>query len=162
MSGGERERLAGEKPAVEVRPAKEDQYDGFVRLIEEEASDYFQRSLRMMGMPVDTFRRLFRVAGWVYGVYEGKRLDGFCWIELRSGVLHIHGLVLSKEYQGHGVGTRVLDILEKEFKGKATAIEIGVYSSNERAREFFERHGYRVDRARQDLDFHVLKKPLPA
>jgi ribosomal protein S18 acetylase RimI-like enzyme len=154
--------LAGNRAAVTVRPAKEDQYDGFVKLIQAEASDYFDRSLRMMGMPVDTFRRLFRVAGWVYGVYEGKRPLGFCWIELRQGVLHIHGLVLAKEHQGHGVGTRVLEVLETEFRGKASAIEIGVYSSNEQARAFFERHGYRVDRTREDLDFHILKKPLPA
>ncbi len=145
-----------------LKPATEGQYDGFVALIQAEASDYFNRSLRMMGMPVDTFRRLFRVAGWVYGVYEGKRPVGFCWIELRQGVVHIHGLVLEKEHQGRGIGTRVLEILESEFKGKASGIEIGVYLSNDRAREFFERHGYRVDRTRKDLEFHILKKPLPA
>lgn len=154
--------MAGDDAGVTVRPAKEDQYDGFVKLIQEEAADYFDRSLKMMGMPVDTFRRMFRVAGWVYGVYEGKRPVGFLWIELRQGVLHIHGLVLARTDQGHGIGTRVLGILEADFRGKASAIEIGVYSSNDRARGFFERLGYRVDRTRKDLDFHILKKPLPA
>lgn len=154
-------RGGGER-AVAVRPAKEEQYDRFVELIESEAKDYFDRSLKMMGMPVDTFRRLFRVAGWVYGVYEGGRLAGFCWIELRGDVLHIHGLVLSKEFQGRGIGTGVLDVLETEFHGKAKAMEIGVYSFNDRARAFFERHGCKVARTREDLEFHILQKPLPA
>jgi len=151
-----------DRKAVAVRPAKDDQYDRFVELIESEAKDYFDRSLKMMGMPVDTFRKLFRVAGWVYGVYEGRRLAGFCWIELRGDVLHIHGLVLWKEFQGRGIGTGVLDVLEAEFRGKAKAMEIGVYSFNGRARAFFERHGYSVARAREDLEFHILQKPLPA
>ncbi|OGS50993.1 MAG: hypothetical protein A3K65_01865 [Euryarchaeota archaeon RBG_16_68_12] len=154
--------MAGDPTAVAIRPAKEDQYDRFVDLIEAEAADYFERSLKMMGMPVDTFKRLFRVAGWVYGVYDGRALAGFAWIELRGDVLHIHGLVLSKELQGRGIGTRVLAILEKEFRGKAKAIEIGIYSSNDRARAFFERQGYRVDRTREDLEFHILRKPLAA
>ncbi len=155
--------MAGDRQqAVAIRPAKEDQYDRFVDLIETEAADYFEKSLMMMGMPVDTFKRLFRVAGWVYGVYDGRALAGFAWIELRGEVLHIHGLVLWKEFQGRGIGTHILGTLEKEFHGKAKAIEIGVYSSNDRASAFFERQGYRVDRAREDLGFHVLRKPLVA
>lgn len=146
--------------AVSTRPAGKDQYEPFVALIQREARDYFERSLAAMEMPMDTFRRLFRAAGTVSGIYEGTELAGLVWAELRGDVLHIHGLVLDKAFQGRGIGTRVLDILEVEHRGKASAIEIGVYASNERARAFFERRGYRVARTREDLGFQVLRKPL--
>jgi ribosomal-protein-alanine N-acetyltransferase len=85
---------------------------------------------------------------------------GFCWIEERGRVLHLHGLILRKEFQGRGIGGRVLEMLETRFSGRVDTIELGVHRSNTGAVRLYERTGYRTAETRGDLGFLILRKDL--
>ncbi len=124
------------------------------------ASNYLGHTLELMRMTWEEFAHLFMTVGQVYGIYEDHRLAGFYWIEERGNVLHLHALVLKEEFQGKGIGTRVLKMLEKKYKNDVKYIELGVHISNERARALYEGLGYEIVKTIDDLGFHIMKKHL--
>lgn len=141
-------------------PALDEQYDEFLQLVRDEAGSYLERTLALMQMNWEDFTRLFRTVGHVYGIYSRGRLAGFCWVEQRDRVLHIHGLVLKSEFQGQGIGSAVLQTLESEYKGRVDTVELGVHRSNRRAKALYERLGYQSVRTLDDLGFEIMQKRL--
>jgi ribosomal protein S18 acetylase RimI-like enzyme len=145
-----------------VKPANPEQYDEFLQLMRESAADYLERTMELMQMSWDEFARLFRTVGQVYGVYDDERLAGFCWIEPRERILHLHGLILQTPFQGKGIGTRILEMLETEYAGQVDALELGVHASNARAKALYERVGFETVKTMEDLGFFVMQKRLSA
>lgn len=145
---------------IDLSPAPDGQYDEFLRLMLNETGSYLEPTLQRMQMSWEEFTRLFRTVGQVYGVYSGGALAGFCWVEPRGRVLHLHGLVLKGEFQGRGIGSATLEVLESRYKGTVDVIELGVHRSNRRAIALYERLGYRRVRVLDDLGFDIMQKQL--
>lgn len=142
------------------KPAASEQYDEFLQLMQNETADYLKRTMELMQMTLEQAKHLFKTVGKVYGIYQNDRLAGFYWIEERERVLHLHGLVLRGDYQGKGIGTEVLKMLETEYRSRMEAIELGVHQSNERAKRLYERLGYRTVNYLSELGFYIMQKPL--
>jgi len=141
-------------------PATPDQIEEFLRLMRLDASDYLDRTMQLMGMTWAQFSQLVRTVGQVLGVYRNNELVGFCWIEERERIVHLHGLVVRSAYQNQGIGTEILTTLAHKYTGVMDAIELGVHETNTRARALYERMGYRTVKYLPDLGFYVLQRSL--
>ncbi len=142
--------------------ATSDQYDEFFQLMQDESTEYLERTLELMKVTVEQFKNLFKTRGKVYGIYHNDSLAGFYWIEERDRMLHLHGLVLRRDCRGKGIGTEVLKKLETEYSSQMEAIELGVHHSNKRARRLYERLGYRTVKCLEKLEFDIMQKALQA
>jgi RimJ/RimL family protein N-acetyltransferase len=117
--------------------------------------------MTLMDMTWEEFTHLFRTVRDVYGIYEDGKLAGFCWVEIREAVLHLHGLMLKEPFWRHGIGTRVLHELEARYGDGVNTIEAGVHESNHRAKKSYQRLGYETVKTSNDLGFDVMQKHLP-
>lgn len=140
--------------------AKVEQYEEFMQLMWSHAADYLESTMRLMEMTYQQFNHLFRKVGQVYGVYEDGQCVGFYWIEERENVLYLHGLVLKELFQGKGIGSQVLRMLETKYRGSMDSIELGVHKSNVKARAFYVRLGYETVKFLDDLGFYIMQKHL--
>jgi ribosomal protein S18 acetylase RimI-like enzyme len=145
---------------VTGRVADAQQRDRLWDLMQQEAGDYLTRTLELMGMAPEAFRRLFETVGEVIGIFNGDELAGFYWIEERGAVVHLHALILKDDCRGRGVGTEVLQDLVARYRDTHEAIELGVHASNTRARALYERLGYETVRYLDDLEFYIMQRPL--
>ena len=145
---------------LHYKPAADDQYNVFWQLLQREAADYMVRTLELMQMSGEEFLQLFRTVGQVYGIYCGDALAGFFWIEERTPIAHLHGLILDRAFQGRGIGTQVLTMLADRYTGNMDAIELGVHASNVEARRLYAKLGYQTVKSLPDLDFHIMQLPL--
>ncbi len=143
-------------------PVKSEEYDEFLQLLRDSATDYLESTLALMQMTWKQFADLFRTRGQVYGIYRDGQLAGFYWIEERDQVLHLHGLILREQFQGKGIGTQVLQMLAAKYRGSVRAIELGVHKSNDRAKTLYKRLGYETVKTWDDLGFLIMQKPLRA
>lgn len=142
------------------KPATSEQYDEFFQLMRDEAADYLEHTMNLMRMTLEHAKHLFKTVGKVYGIYQDNRLVGFYWIEERERILHLHGLVLRGDFQRKGIGTKVLNMLEAEYRSRMEAIELGVHQSNEGVKSLYEKLGYRTVRHLSELGFYIMQKPL--
>jgi ribosomal protein S18 acetylase RimI-like enzyme len=140
--------------------ATDAQRDAFLSLLREEMAAYLDPTLRAMGTTWEEFGGMFRSIGLVRTIFRRKAQVGFVWIEHRGRELHIHGLALEPGFRGQGIGTQALRDLEEEFRDNVDIMELGVHESNPRARELYERLGFRVEKTLPDVGFTVLRKAL--
>lgn len=61
-----------------------------------------------------------------------------------AGSPYIKSIAVYPEFRGQGIGTRLLSFAEDLFKDKSRHIFICVSSFNHRARELYERRGYKA------------------
>lgn len=148
------------KSRLSCQPAAPEQYDEFFRLMLEEASEYLDHTLKLMQITQGRFRELFETIGRVFAINYDDRVAGFYWFEARGETLHLHGLVLGKEFQGKGIGSKILASLEENYRSSMKVIELGVHQSNTGARRLYEKFGYRAVRELPELGFEVLQKHL--
>jgi ribosomal protein S18 acetylase RimI-like enzyme len=137
-----------------------EQYDLFLQWMWDDGQEYMVRTMRLMNMTWDEYSQIFRTRGEVYSICQDTDLAGFYWIEQRGDTLHLHGLILMPAFQGKGIGTSVLTMLEKKFSGKVDKIELGVYQENSRAISLYQRNGYQVTQTLDDLHFLIMQKQL--
>jgi len=142
-------------------PAKVEQYDEFLQLMRDEASEYLEHSIELIQMTWQQFSQAFKTVGKVYGIYEDDQLAGFYWIEERRSVSHLHGIVLKSQFQGKGTGSQALEMLATKYRSTMDTIELGVHESNERAKRLYERLGYQTVKTLDDVGFYIMQKPLP-
>ncbi len=93
-------------------------------------------------------------------IYDGKQLAGFYWIEERENVLHLHALLLKRQFQGKGIGTQTLNMLVSKYMGTMRTIELGVHESNEGAIRVYERNGFKTVKQLDELKFRIMQKTL--
>jgi len=142
------------------RPATADQYDELLQLMAVDSADYLNQSLELMKMTWEEFGQLFRTVGHCYSIYQDDRLAGFYWIEERERTLHLHALILKREFQGQGIGTQVLQMLAEQFQVRMDTIELGVHQSNDGAKRLYQRLGFEVVNFRADLGYYIMQKSL--
>jgi ribosomal protein S18 acetylase RimI-like enzyme len=145
---------------LEYELARPEQVEAFLRLTRDQAADYLERTLELMGMTWEQFSHLFRTVGQVYAICRDGHMTGFYWVEERGNVLHLHGLILKESSRGQGIGTQVLHELEARHGDSISAIELGVHKSNRRARKLYARLGYETVQVLEDLGFEVMRKQL--
>jgi GNAT superfamily N-acetyltransferase len=111
----------------------------------------------------DQFARLYETTGWneeahlspaelgkaleaswyAVAAYDGERLIGFGRV-VGDGVMYamIHDMIVTRDFQGQGIGTRILEMLVKQ----CLAAQIrGIQLMSARGkREFYEHHGFVV------------------
>ena len=91
-------------------------------------------------------------------------------IDAESGVLHLHKLYVLPEFQGKGVGSRLLEhVLRSAGSAGCGSIRLNVNKSNARAIACYLRHGFvRETSVVHDIgggyvmDDHVMVRPLGA
>ncbi len=94
------------------------------------------------------------LAGRLVGSVRGRMLDGVC---------AIARLVVHPEFQGRGIGSRLLRAIEERFP-EAERFELFTGDKSERNIRLYQRHGYRVTRKDQVSPTVVavfLEKPGP-
>jgi ribosomal protein S18 acetylase RimI-like enzyme len=135
------------------------EYEVFLLLMDETAG-YLESALTQLEITPDQFSELFRTVGHVFSVREDGELAGFYWIEQCENVLHLHGLILTQQFQGRGIGTWVLNNLETERGDRIDTIELGVHVSNAGAIRLYKRLGYATVEILDDVGFHIMRKCL--
>jgi len=108
----------------------------------------------------DQFGWLFRTTGQVYRILVDGCLAGFCWINIRSRVLQLRGLIVKSTFRGRGIGTRTLGWLEETFGGQVDQIELSVHASNPRAKALYERCGYVASGGCGPSGFYTMRKKI--
>lgn len=141
-------------------PARADQYEELLPLMETDAANYLHDTLSLMQMSRAQFAHLFRTVGEVFTIHQDGQLAGFYWIEERGEVLHLHGLILKASFQGQGIGTQVLQMLLDHYRDRVKAIELGVHQSNERAHKLYQRLGFEEVKFREEVGYYIMQKPL--
>ncbi len=137
-----------------------DELDKLFDLMRNEASEYLKDSLWLIGLTVSAFRAKFKSVGEVVEVLSDEEPAGFYWIEKRRDILHLHGIILRREFQGRGLGREAMLRIEEEHGRGMSAIELGVYRGNGAARRLYESLGYVVVRQLDDIHFDIMRKTL--
>lgn len=142
------------------RHATGDEVNAFAHLLREDAADYLDRTLALMGVSWTEFVDLVETVGTVRAICNGDEVVGYMWTEERDRILHLHGIVVRSDWRGQGIGTAALTMLVESYAGKLDAIELGVHESNRRALALYERLGYGAVRRLTDLGYVVMQRPL--
>jgi ribosomal protein S18 acetylase RimI-like enzyme len=145
---------------ITYSPATTEQYDGFLQMMWDDGREYWQNTMRIMHMTWEEYAQIFRTRGEVRAIYQDDKLAGFYWIEEREDTLHLHGLILKKEFQGQGIGTAALTMLSERFANKMDKIELGVYQANIGAIRLYEKLGFQITRNLDDLHFYIMQKTI--
>lgn len=143
---------------ISLKAAAPIDYDLFLQLMHQEASDYIEESVEQLGLSWQEFDAMFRSVGSVRGIFDDNRHAGFVWTEQRDNVLHIHALVLERECQNRHLGREVMRMLEDECRDSCGHIEVGIHKSNERARRLCEKLGFEPVKTIDDIGFTILRK----
>jgi ribosomal protein S18 acetylase RimI-like enzyme len=75
-----------------------------------------------------------------------SRSVGSLWLEQRPDSLHIHELQVTPSQQGMGIGTAVIEMVIEQGARLGLPIALSVVPANPRARDLYERLGFRVTR----------------
>lgn len=144
------------------KPAEAEQFEEFLQMFRENAESYIDDVLDLMDMDWGQFVQIFRTLGRIDCVYDDDECAGFYWTEKRDRTLHLHALILKDEFQGKGIGSQVLDKLLEDCVGEIDSIELGVHHSNRKAKELYEKFGFRTIQTLNDLDFSIMQKNIEA
>ena len=132
----------------------------FLELLREDARDYLDQTIALMGETWEHFVQIAQYVGKVYEVTQDGQPAGYYWIEERGKELHLHGILVRAEFRGQGIGTFILQKLMDEYSGQMEVIELGVHDSNGRAITLYERLGFITVRRVEELGFAVMQLQL--
>ena len=146
---------------VSLAPAGVD--DRFLHRFEGSFIGGMEPVLEALGVGRAELEQTMRETGEIRSVLLDGEDVGSVWLELRGRTLHLHALVLEPAARGSGVGGRVLAQLEREYRGRADELELGVQRGNEAARRLYEKTGFsEVESPHAELGFQVLRRRLGA
>ena len=132
----------------------------FLELLREDARDYLDQTIALMGETWEHFVQIAQQVGKVFQVSQDGQTAGYYWIEERGKELHLHGIVVRAAFRGQGIGTAVLEKLREEYAGRMDVIELGVHDSNARAKALYERMGFVTVRRVEELGFAVMQAQI--
>jgi ribosomal protein S18 acetylase RimI-like enzyme len=133
----------------------------FLRCFEQSFSGGMEAVLAGMGMTRAELEVAMRATGEIRAVVVDGDDAGSIWLELRGRTLHLHALLLDPAFRGRGVGTRVLGMIEDEYRGRADELELGVERGNAVAERLYESTGFtEVESPHAELGFRVLRRRL--
>jgi ribosomal protein S18 acetylase RimI-like enzyme len=145
---------------LEQKPAKSEQFEEFLQMFRENAEPYIDEVLDLMDMDWEQFVEVFRTVGRIESIYDDDECAGFYWTEKRDRILHLHALILKEEFQRKGIGSRVLNRLLEENAEEIDSVELGVHHSNRKAKDLYEKFGFRTIKTLDDLDFSIMQKDI--
>jgi ribosomal protein S18 acetylase RimI-like enzyme len=148
------------EPVIEYRAPSPEERATFLEWMREHMEDTVEAVMRFLDLTWDGFAELFDTVGEVRVICRGPTVAGFLWIERRNRELHVHGIILRPEFRGQGLGRSIFERLEEEFEGRVDVLELGVRVSNEGAIRFYERIGFELDRAIDEIGFLIYRKPV--
>ena len=137
-----------------------EQVVAFLELLRQDARDYLDQTIALMGETWEHFVQIAQQVGKVYQVSQDGQPAGYYWIEERGKELHLHGIVVRAAFRGQGIGTAVLEKLREEYAGRMDVIELGVHDSNARAKALYERMGFVTVRRVEELGFAVMQAQI--
>ena len=140
--------------------ANGEQMVAFLELLRQDARDYLNQTIALMGETWEHFVQIAQQVGKVYEVTQDGQAAGYYWIEERGQQLHLHGILVRAEFRGQGLGTTLLHKLMDDYRGQMEVIELGVHDSNPRAKALYERLGFVTVRRVEELGFSVMQAPL--
>ena len=143
-----------------VQVVKGERVVEFLELLREDARDYLDQTIALMGETWEHFVQIAQQVGKVYEVVQDGQSAGYYWIEERGKELHLHGIVVKAEFRGQGIGTAILEKLREDYTGRMEVIELGVHDSNVRARALYERMGFVTLRRVEELGFAVMQMEI--
>lgn len=147
-------------PDIELVTATRSERARLLALIREELADRADMLMRLMGMTWFHFEKLYESRGDVRTLRCDSTVVGYCWVEERDRVLHLHAIFVLRDHRRRGVGSAALASLEKAFRGNVDVIELGVEQDNSEARSLYERQGFTVIKRLEELGFYIMRKPL--
>jgi GNAT superfamily N-acetyltransferase len=119
-----------------------------------------QPSLDLIQVTWDQFGKVFRDRGTAFRAIQDGVLVGGCWVELCGDVLRIHGLMVKAPYRKQGIGTWILNRLEKIFEGRVQMIELDVHRSKPAAIALYAKLGFELEGAMAETGFYHMRKWL--
>ncbi|MGD8176902.1 GNAT family N-acetyltransferase [Marinimicrobium sp. ARAG 43.8] len=85
---------------------------------------------------------------------SGRRIGLACFSKLEVA-LHLSLFLLYKSFQGAGLGSQIMEKLERSA-GLDAKVTLSTFKVNKRAISFYQKLGYRIDG--QDENFYEMKK----
>lgn len=145
---------------IEYKKLLSTDYEFVSMLIEKNLGDVIRKSFKGYFNTELFFDRAMNI-GNSYMVYKNESPCGFFWYSSRGMSLHINTIVIDKKYQGKGIGTYIIDELEKLAKSKKFEyIELGVQGSNKYAYSFYIKKGFMEFGYTKDFDTYYMHKRL--
>ncbi len=145
---------------IRTFPAEKKQKEEYFTLMEEFAKEHIEKMLSILGLSRESFRELFFTLGEVHGVMAKEEDIGFCWVEIRKDILHLHAIVIRENQRRKGHGTRILAHIEDAYRDLADTIELGVHEENTAALGLYERCGFQQKAYRHDVGYHIMQKSI--
>jgi ribosomal protein S18 acetylase RimI-like enzyme len=84
---------------------------------------------------------------------------GFFSFNTDGGRLHLINFAIHPQYQGRGIGSRILEQMKQRAQRKNQPLTLGAYKTNMKARKFYESHGLRKS---GETTVHILYRWQPA
>ncbi len=78
-------------------------------------------------------------------VYKEQELAGYSQIEKRGGHLFIRMIIVHPHHQRKGIGSKLIESVIASGKEQPKSIELEVFKINNKAKKFYERHGFNVE-----------------
>ncbi len=82
-----------------------------------------------------------------------EELIGIAHFHIIGGVGHLDQLLVSKDYQSQGIGSRLLEEFERRCRAEGCH-KLTLETAEYQARGFYEKHGFRVSCTMRDNKFH--------
>lgn len=134
----------GRRPrAVGLRPAAPEDSEFCLRVHEAAMGEYVAAVHGWVDAEQrDYHERVFRPGAWQIITVDGADAGNLV-VELRPYEVYLARLELHPRHQGRGVGARVVEDVVGTAAGHGRPLLLDVFAVNTRARDFYERQGFR-------------------
>jgi len=116
------------------------------------ATDYFKplEITALREVFEDYFKEEINFGHRCYGEFEGDRPLGYVYyapVPMTEGTWCVYWIAVAKDQQGKGLGTRLINFVEKEARdhnGRLLLLETSSLTRYDSTREFYKKRGYSV------------------
>lgn len=92
---------------------------------------------------------------WFYFIEDGSKRIGYVCFQSEKQELHLHLLIIFKEFQSKGFGKSAMAIIEKMARDKKLSITLSTLKNNTQAVELYKKLGYTI--YNQDEYFYEMR-----
>ncbi len=86
-------------------------------------------------------------------IISGIDLCGYYSIKIEQDNIHLTDIAIHPKYQCKGIGGIIIERLKEQAKQMHTRLSLGVFKTNNRAKRFYEKHGFKIS---SETDHHFL------
>lgn len=145
---------------IEYKKLETSDYDFVSRIVEGNLGDVIAKSFNGYFNYVLFFDRAMET-GTAYVIFYNEFPCGFIWYSLKGMRLHINTIIIDKEYQSKGIGSKIFNELELKAKeSKIPYIQLGVQGVNKRARDFYKKNGFKEIGYMNEFDTYYMEKKI--